>query len=115
MSMSKFDLLREFVFSLSYMLDDNISIDIAKVEEEIMKENVLEYLVADYRKYFSMTRYLIWSQEQNKAVSSLLKKVLISEFNPAQMGTSGDKWGISNNGLCLLLSLCGECLTHDVY
>jgi hypothetical protein len=105
--------LRELIMQGSIQLDGGGTLSITDVETAILNRDVVGLLRAELPGFIESTSLAIATNDQSEINQKLYAK-WIGEYNEARPGSSGTAWGIQNNGICLLVTLCAEALTADL-
>ncbi|MFW5976735.1 MAG: hypothetical protein ACOCQS_02185 [Bacillota bacterium] len=102
--------ITQFVMELSFLLDKGETVSISQTYEHIEEMDIIEWLEEEY------------PYDQGKGVDfTLLKREFrkffhrkLNMYKSANEGNEKRRWGIENNGLCLLICWSTE-IVRDLY
>lgn len=97
----------------SIQLDQQKTLSITDVETAIQRRSIVDLLHAELPGFIENTTLSMESTDTSE-LNEKLYDTMKSEFMSTQPGKSAKKWGIHNNGICFLISLCVEALTDDL-
>jgi hypothetical protein len=93
--------LSMFLYEVNVLVDRGFKEDIETVNQYMQREEIVEYIANKYGDQvdFSLLLNRQWGKDLN---------VLLRNMSDANAGNERRKWGIENNGLCLLVSWTAE-------
>lgn len=92
-----------FLYEVNHLVDRGENETIRKVNEQMQNKTIVQYLTEKYKGEIDLSLFTgqRWEEEMNN---------LLCYFSECHAGNERRKWGIYNNGLCLLVSWCAEIL-----
>jgi hypothetical protein len=99
----------QFIQEVSIMLDLGKSYSLSEVEKHIENKDVIDWLEKEFPMNPTSVDFSLFQEKDRAFIHNALESVY--------GGYAGDerrKWGLQNNGLCLLISWATE-IARDVY
>lgn len=100
MSISK-GTLSVFLYEVNVMVDQGEKESIDIVNQKMQNGAIVEYIAEKYKGKIDLS--LLIDHPNGKQLNKMLQ-----DFSNAHAGNERRKWGITNNGLCLLVSWTAE-------
>lgn len=101
----KFDIqtISYFIYEVVILVDKGFKEQIRKVNEEMQEGRIIDYLSRKYDDFDGM-HFLIEESDKNSNIRKKAINMLLQEYSCNFSGKEARKWGIENNGLCVLIS-----------
>lgn len=93
------------LFGLNHLVDHGYAegITLAEVKRHIKKGNVLNWLDERFKGHIDMSIFLHSNHEAHREITKGLQ-----DLEGGYAGDENRKWGVKNNGICLLIAWTAE-------
>jgi hypothetical protein len=89
-----------FLYEVNVLVDKGYTETLDEVNKQMQNKNIVDFLIG---KYGSEIDFSLFTGQRKQEIDELFH-----DFSIAHEGNERRKWGIENNGLCLLVSWTAE-------